>query len=152
MASALIDSSILLKLLTQKIETVVTTIDTHQLGESERGGNTTTARVTGLSVIRDERSRVDGMEDSGTFTGTISVLTDSVSQDGSIDAITKASMLYVSALDQLRLYDSSTTHEMHIDRVNEDISSVADEDSVFGVSTITFSGLVKRVSGATIVS
>lgn len=151
MASALIDSSILLKLLTQRIETVVTTIDTHQLGEAERGGQTTTARVTGLNVTRDERGRSDGQEDSGTFVATISVLSDSVNQDTYIDAITKASMLYVAALDQVRLADSSTTHEMHIDRVNEEISSAADEDSVFGVSTITLAGIVKRTSGATIV-
>lgn len=151
MASALIDSSIVLKMITARLEASVSGVELQHLGEPETDSTGIQARVAGFQLDRHGRNRSDGQEDNADLEVTIEVLADAASMETAINAITKASMDVVAGIDQVRLTDSSTNHDLHLGRCREAVGTGEDEKGVFGMSTITVSGVVKRTSGTSIV-
>ena len=153
MASALIDSTIVLRLLTAQLETAVADQAMSQLGEAPHAASGYTIRVISLAVTRDIRSHSDGQPNLGTFELMVEVTVDSENTEIAIDTITKKSMKVVAALSEQRLYDASTTHEIVTECPEEQIATAdAPDERTIGVSLITVGGTVRRDSGATVAS
>lgn len=161
MASALVDSTIVLRLMTAAIETALGTyatsgVEVQHLGESEHNTGDVEARVTGLTLNRSVRNRSTGQPDDAEFEAKIEVVVGAISMEAAIDSITRASMAVVAAVNETDWVDASTTHRVETGRASEEIATGAgqgdDANKIIGVSQITLSGLARRDSGSTVVA
>lgn len=149
MAAALIDSTIVLRLLTARIESAINLPYVAHLGEAPHSSGVE-VRVAGLRIERDARSIQDGHPDTGTFEASFEIFCDAANMASAIDNISKLSMLAVNALNETFLRDDTTTHELQLGRPSEEIGTGTDaEDRIVGVGLVTVEGMVLRQSGST---
>lgn len=161
MASALVDSTIVLRLMTAAIETAIgggtgSGVEVQHLGEPEHKTGDVEARVSGFKIKRNVRNRSAGQPDDADFEATIEVIVGAISMEAAIDTITRASMAVVAAVNETDWVDAPTTHRVETGRADEEIATGAgtgdNENKIIGVSMITLTGLARRDSGSTIVA
>ena len=109
MPAALIDSTIVLRLLAARLVGGVTGADVTQLGEAPvkaiaLGG--VEIRFLALNIVRERRSFADAAPSDGTFEAVIEVVVDADQMEASADNLTRYAMAVVAALDQQRMTDA----------------------------------------------
>jgi hypothetical protein len=156
MPAALIDSTIVLRLLAARLVAGVTGADVTQLGEAPvkaiaLGG--VEIRFLALNIVRERRSFADAAPSDGTFEAVIEVVVDADQMEASADNLTRYAMAVVAALDQQRMTDAGTTHEVLCEQADEENATGDDpEDRIVGVAMVRASGRLRRESGRTVVA
>lgn len=152
MAAALVDDSIILKMVVTAMNTIASSLVVTQIGEPQRDSGGVTVSVQKLHVRPQDRVMSDAQEDVADVEIEFHAVVGPIEGEGAIDTITRVGMALSVVVNEVRLSDASTNHELVLGRCEREHMSDQDEDSVFGLIVLTARGYARRTSGATLVS
>jgi hypothetical protein len=154
MAAAIIDDSIVLKLLVGQLNTVDPVV--RVLGEPERDLGNVAAELIRLSVSPHDRVMADEAEDMADVEFEIVGVVGATAQEAAINLVTRMAMEIATAFNEQRLYDASTGHEVQIHRVSREVEAAGSDtdaqDGPFGLFRLVGTGMARRTSGASLVA
>lgn len=154
MPAAIIDDSIILKLLAGQLNTVDPVV--RVLGEPERDLGNVAAELIRLSVSPHTRVQGDEGEDTADVEFEIVGVVGATAQEAAINLVTRMAMEIATAFNEQRLYDAATGHELQMFRVSREVEAAGGDSDAqegpFALFRLIGTGYARRTTGASLVA
>jgi hypothetical protein len=151
MANVFIDPAVVQRLISTQLQTGLnSTVPVRIIGEGEPNSQSMVARLQSITLTPAKRRTQDDQCELAALEFLVTVTLGESQMVASSYAVGAAVAALYQAMAYQTLRDTDSTHEVHIDHGSMVIGERSSEQPLTEVGSVTFTGRVKRQTGATL--